>query len=170
MFKRRAPYASIRFSYHAKSNPNQLTEKVHVLQKEGYSVGIWGLDHPNMKMANALIAYECSELGIDFRVKEYLDKKHGTYKYPEAITGKHGYPVWCRPSELLVAPDGNVFPCHHFLYSNSPVFSSTRNSDGLSYKMCMCYDYGLCNPCDVKLKTNRFQQGGHCSVEIEKCK
>jgi len=29
-----------------------------------------------------------------------------------------------------------------------------------------CYFYGDCNPCDVKIKTNRFQQYGHTSVDI----
>ena len=29
-----------------------------------------------------------------------------------------------------------------------------------------CYVYGDCNPCDVKVKTNRFQQFGHTSVDI----
>ena len=30
-----------------------------------------------------------------------------------------------------------------------------------------CRAFGLCNPCDIKVKTNRFQQYGHTSVEIE---
>jgi hypothetical protein len=29
-----------------------------------------------------------------------------------------------------------------------------------------CYNFGDCNPCDVKIKTNRFQEYGHTSVEI----
>lgn len=166
MFKRPAPYAPIRFSYHAKTNPIKLSAKVIKLQKEGYSVGIWGLDHPNMKMANALMASVCKHSGIDFRIKEYLDKDHGTYKYPQAISG-HKKTVWCYPSELLFAPDGKIFPCHHFLYSNTKPFTSSKNSDGLSYRTVFCSDFGLCNPCDIKLKTNRLQQGGHCSVKIE---
>jgi len=29
-----------------------------------------------------------------------------------------------------------------------------------------CKFYGDCNPCDIKVKTNRFQQSGHTSVDI----
>ncbi|KPK74703.1 MAG: hypothetical protein AMJ79_13360, partial [Phycisphaerae bacterium SM23_30] len=31
-----------------------------------------------------------------------------------------------------------------------------------------CDCYGHCNPCDVKIKTNRLQQFGHTSVTIKK--
>ena len=30
-----------------------------------------------------------------------------------------------------------------------------------------CDVYGHCNPCDIKVKTNRFQEFGHTSVQIE---
>ena len=30
-----------------------------------------------------------------------------------------------------------------------------------------CNRFGECNPCDVKLKNNRFQQFGTCSVTIK---
>ncbi len=33
-----------------------------------------------------------------------------------------------------------------------------------------CDVFGHCNPCDVKLKTNRFQEFGHTSVEIIEAK
>jgi hypothetical protein len=29
-----------------------------------------------------------------------------------------------------------------------------------------CLHYGHCNPCDIKVTTNRFQQFGHTSVDI----
>ncbi|MBI5232727.1 MAG: radical SAM protein, partial [Deltaproteobacteria bacterium] len=31
----------------------------------------------------------------------------------------------------------------------------------------VCHVFGHCNPCDIKVKTNRFQQWGHTSVEIK---
>jgi len=168
MFKRRAPYASIRFSFHQKTNGITLLKTVQALKKEGYSVGIWGLDHPDMKLKNSMMQNACDSVGIDFRMKEFLDATHGTYKYPKAVSGqRQRKAVWCYPSELLFAPNGEVFPCHHFLYSNSRPFAAAKNTDSRSYRVCMCHDFGLCNPCDVKLKTNRLQQGGHCSVKIE---
>ena len=29
-----------------------------------------------------------------------------------------------------------------------------------------CENFGYCHPCDVKIKTNRFQEPGHTSVAI----
>jgi len=164
MFRRSAPYASIRFSFHANTDETLLMWKVMKLQIAGYSVGIWGLDHPSMKERNAKVAGYCKEMGIDFRMKEYLDETHGTYKYPEGIRGSIlEHDVLCHPSELLFAPDGKLHPCHHFLYAGG-----AEVSKGQELAPVVCPDFGLCNPCDVKLKTNRLQEGGHCSVRIEK--
>jgi MoaA/NifB/PqqE/SkfB family radical SAM enzyme len=161
MFQRSAPYASIRFSFHAKTDEVLLVWKVMKLASLGYSVGIWGLDHPSMTDRNKRLAGWCKEMDIDFRMKEYLDETHGTYKYPDAVTGKKEIAVHCFPSEILFAPDGKIHPCHHFLYSGD------MGSENL-VSCLRCGDYGLCNPCDVKLKTNRLQEAGHCSVRIEK--
>lgn len=161
MFKRDAPYASIRFSYHKNTNGPRLLTTVDKLQKAGYSVGIWGIAHPGMVVRNALMANACKAYGIDYREKEYLDADHGTYKYPDAVTGLKMKLVTCHPSEMLFAPDGLQYPCHHFLYQGLPS-TQIKNLEPVK-----CGDYGLCNPCDVKLKTNRLQQGGHCSVRIE---
>lgn len=159
MFRRDSPYASIRFSYHATTDAEKLLDTVYMLQQHDYSVGIWGIQHPSMKEANARMAGRCKRLGIDYREKEFLDSTHGTYKYPGAVKGERKPLVRCTPSELLFAPDGELFSCHHLLYSGD---NSMRRIKGV----VMCTEYGNCNPCDIKLKTNRLQQGGHCSVEI----
>jgi len=163
MFQRKAPYASIRFSFHKKTDEFLLLDVVHKLKRKNYSVGIWGLDHPDMAERNDMMYKVCHDLGIDFRMKSFLDQTHGDYKYPDAITGRKYISVRCYPSELLFAPDGARHPCHHFLYANG--FSVARNR---SMGPIVCGDYGCCNPCDVKLKTNRLQEGGHCSVRIER--
>jgi hypothetical protein len=156
MFQRKAPYASIRFSFHKNTDDLALLHTVLTLKNRGYSVGIWGLTHPAMWRRNLKMMKHCRRYEIDYREKEYLDKKYGTYKYPAAVDGKEHPEVRCRSSELLYAPDGKLHRCHRFLYSGI-------ESDGIE-----CRDFGFCNPCDVKLKTNRLQQGGHCSVRIEK--
>jgi len=161
MFSRPAPYPSIRFSLHANTNGPKLFRNVRRLHKRGYSVGIWGIDHPAMRHKNVLMRKTCELEGMIFKTKEYLDAEHGTYKYPDAVTGHKGIMVKCTPSEMLFAPDGHLYPCHRFLYAGKQ--TGAWEHDG----PVNCPDYGLCNPCDVKLKTNRFQEGGHCSVEIE---
>jgi hypothetical protein len=102
----------------------------------------------------------CEKEEIVYKEKEFLDSAHGTYKYPDAVTGKKNVEVKCYPSEMLFAPDGKLYRCHHFLYAEK---EHTWHPGGV----LACKDFGLCNPCDVKLKTNRLQQDGHCSVRIE---
>jgi len=171
--KRDSPYASIRVSYH----PEQMYQplllaRVLMLQREGYSIGIWGLDHPKYKNENELMIKVCKDDGIDFRLKEFLgwhnNKLYGKYKYEDACNGVVSDKKYlCKTSELLIAPDGNVFNCHTHLYENIyDVGNITK--DFVVKEIYRCCDYyGSCNPCDVKIKTNRFQQYGHTSVDIK---
>jgi MoaA/NifB/PqqE/SkfB family radical SAM enzyme len=167
-FSRKAPYASIRLSYHPMTTKGEvLVHNAGRLNTEGYSVGVWGLLVPGYEKSVYELQNKCLGLGIDFRTKEYLDKDYGTYKYPEAVTGK-AKPAICRGSELLVAPDGNIYKCHHHLYGRVEPRGNIAeyNQVYLSTEHEYCMDYGLCNPCDVKVKFDRFQVQGHCAVDI----
>ena len=159
MFRRDAPYASIRFSYHYNSVGRELIPKVERLQDKGYSVGIWGMDHPDMFDRNKNMAAMCRRYGIDWRMKEYLDETHGTYKYPEYMKGGIESCL-CKSSEMLFAPDGQIHRCHRDLYAG--IDPQDKFIGG--FRLCVA---PRCNSCDVKEKTNRLQQGGHCSVEIK---
>ena len=164
-FMRAAPYASIRFSYHpGQMKLLELFKKVIALQEYGYFVGVWAVgDTVKNKLRQALGRF----LGIDFRLKELLDKDHGTYKYPFAV---NGYPkkCLCKPSEMLIAPDGRLFRCHFELYHGLNSYGHILdNNIKLPTEFAACNKCGLCNLCDIKLKTNRFQQSGWCSVEIK---
>jgi hypothetical protein len=166
VFLRNALYASIRFSYHANTDPEELLNKVFELQGQGYSVGIWGVNHPDLLLKNTIMKKNCEVLGIDFRLKEFLDENHGSYKYPEYMTGEK-FKCYCKPSELLIAPDGCIFRCHRDLYANRNPYDYLLSTyidlyDDFAY--CL---RPKCNPCDVKIKYDRFQVGGHTSVEIK---
>ena len=169
VFQRKAKYACIRFSYHDKTNPLKLALKVFKLKDNGYSVGIWGLNHPDMIQKNREMKVLCQSYGIDYREKEYLDDTHGTYKYPTAVIGKKQKKVvQCRTSELLIAPDGGIFRCHSDLYAGiNPIAGILNENLAIESIWRPCKRYGLCNSCDVKLKTNRLQEFGHTSVEIK---
>jgi hypothetical protein len=164
-FKRNAPYASIRFSYHPKyTNIIKLLEKAFKMQSENYSVGIWGVGDT---MGGKIFSKLCKLFDIDFRTKEYLDKTHGTYKYPKALDGKRKNCL-CKPSEMLIAPDGRLFRCHYDLYHGVGSYGHILDDkvvvpEGFS----PCDSYGLCNLCDIKLKFDRFQKYGHCAVTIK---
>lgn len=160
-FKHPAPYASIRFSYHDQDEL-KLANKVKYLTRHGYSVGIWGLSISDNRLMNTI----CQCQGIDFRVKEFLDRTHGTYKFPNAINGPNKK-VLCSPSELLIAPSGFIYRCHADLYAARDPIGHILDDEVKFPRYLPCENYGSCNPCDIKLKTNRFQEGGHCSVDIK---
>jgi len=114
----------------------------------------------------------CLGEGIDFRIKEYLgfdgDKWHGTYKYPEAISQKVAKYCECKTTELIVGPNGGVYRCHSDLYEDrTPVAYITDGDFQIEDVYRPCFVYGHCNPCDIKVKTNRFQEFGHTSVDIK---
>lgn len=175
-FKRDAKYASIRFSYHENTNSAELLSNASVLQDSGYEVGIWGVEIPTDKMKAKLgiIKNMAKELKIDFRTKEYLGtwfgKLYGSYKYPNAVSSENKK-TWnrkCKASELLINPAGDIFRCHRDLYANEYTVGNILNPELKIYNdFRPCMNYGDCNPCDIKLKFNRFQETGHCSVEIQ---
>jgi hypothetical protein len=164
--KRRAKYASIRFSYHpGYTKVYDLFLKVARLQNIGYSVGIWAVDNGTDAIRD--LRKSAIKSGIDFRIKEYLDKTHGTYQYPKALDGKRKK-CRCKPSELLIAPDGRLFRCHYDLYHGINSYGHILDKEvNLLDSFLPCDNYGLCNPCDIKTKFDRFQQEGHCAVTIK---
>lgn len=167
--KRKAKYASIRFSYHpGYTDAQKLFWDVKTMQDHGYSVGVWAVDTGDEVIK--ILQDAAKDFEIDFRLKEYLDATHGTYKYPKALDGKRKK-CRCKPSELLIAPDGRMFRCHHDLYHGVNSYGHILDPDvGIPQDFLRCDNYGLCNPCDVKgPKFDRFQRKIHCSVTIKEC-
>jgi MoaA/NifB/PqqE/SkfB family radical SAM enzyme len=170
--KRDAPYASIRVSYHPEfMNVEELAARVIILRDAGYSIGVWGVLHPKWEKDVLLAQDYCLARGIDFRTKEFLGDYegvlYGTYAYQAACDQIIKKRVSCRTSELLIGPEGNIYRCHADLYGNRNSIGHLLNpSFNCSTEFLECNDFGSCNPCDVKLKTDRFQQNGHTSVEI----
>ena len=173
--KRDAPYASIRVSYHPEvMTLEDMKPKVQRLMDRGYSVGVWAVEHPDQREEIERAKVECERDGIDFRFKEFLGRHdgrlHGTYRYEGAVDRVQCPPVECRTSELILGPGGQVFRCHADLYEGRPPVGNICDA-GLrideDFRPCDCF--GFCNPCDVKIKTDRFQQSGHTSVEIRRC-
>ncbi len=171
--KRKSPYASIRVSYHPETTQLEpLVKKVLKFQNNGFSIGIWGVMHPAQE-AEILRAKEyCSSLGIDFRTKEFLGEyngvMYGTYRYEGACDKKFVKKVSCKTTELIIGSNGDVYRCHSDLYEGRKFIGNILDENFvIEDKFRGCDVFGHCNPCDVKLKTNRFQQFGHTSVEVK---
>ena len=169
---RPAPYAPIRVSYHPEQFSLELiTAKVLRLMDAGFRVGLYGVTHPAQADLIDEAAKTCLDLGIDFRVKPFLGhhngKLHGQYTHPEACAGGTTRFCECAPSELLAAPDGSIHRCHTFCYNRLEPLASIRDEQiTLTDDFIPCRRFGHCNPCDVKVKNNRFQQFGHVAARI----
>lgn len=170
--RREAPYASIRVSYHPEvMEIERLASRVLILQDAGYHVGIWGVSHPDMQKKISLAESYCTGLGIDFRTKEFLGihegTLHGNIRYPGACDRMNPRQVVCRTTELIIGPTGHIFRCHGDLYDGRYAIGHLLDTEFRiddRFRPCSCF--GFCNPCDVKIKTNRFQKYGHTSVII----
>lgn len=170
--RRSSPYASIRVSYHPETMKiERLAAKVLQLQNAGYSIGIWGVLHPQWEVEIKQAQEYCAGLGIDFRTKEFLGEfggvMHGALSYPDACLRATRKDVQCRTTELIIGPGGDVYRCHADLYEGREAIGHILDLELLVEPVFRpCSDYGYCNPCDVKLKTDRYQRFGHTSVEI----
>lgn len=170
--KRDAKYASIRVSYHPTTmNWGTTLEKVLWLQQKGYSISLNSVFHPDVESHLIDCQKEAVSKGIDYRFKDFLgvhnNKIYGNYKYPGACFSDNFKSVSCKTTELLIAPDGKIYRCHHDLYNSHQPLGSLLDEDvSVASGFSRCDMYGRCNPCDVKIKNNRFQEWGHTSVEI----
>lgn len=169
---REAPYAPIRISYHPRQFTLQMVvRRALTLRNAGFRVGIYGVTHPDQLEDIEEARKICADLGLDFRTKPFLGRHegrlYGDYAFPGACDGQPSHVCECAPSELLLAPDGSIHRCHHHLYEKLPPLARISGPRiALSDKFKPCSYYGACNPCDIKVKNNRFQQFGHVSARI----
>jgi len=171
--RRDAPYASIRVSYHPDQvQLDELLTKTRRLLDAGFDVGIWGVLHPDQVETVRTAQRQARSQGIDFRTKEFLGfhngKLYGHYIHDDACSMQANKTVLCRTTEMIIGPDGGVYRCHHDLYEGFEPIGHILDPDfRMSSRLRTCDCYGHCNPCDVKIKTNRLQQFGHTSVTIK---
>lgn len=171
--KRTSPYASIRVSFHPEvMKIDEIFRKVLRLQDAGFSIGIWGVLHPLHEDIILFAKQRAEKAGIDFRTKEFLGyyngDLHGTYKYHDAFEKKQKKKCLCKTTEFIVGPSGSVYRCHSDIYeSRQPTGNIMDPEFIIEDRFRECDLFGHCNPCDIKLKTNRFQEFGHTSVEIK---
>lgn len=168
---RSAPYPSIRVSYHpSEVDLDVIYKKTKKLSDLGYSIGVYGIEHPSFVEKNRRARELFLNNGIIFKTKEFLGYERGilfgNYVDPKATDGIRKTRE-CYVNELLIDPSGNVFRCHRDLYSNQfSIGNILDNQITLEDKPRLCDRYGECHPCDVKVKTNRFQVFGHTSAQI----
>lgn len=176
-FTREAPYAAIRVSYHPQRNDiDDLIKKTRKMDAAGFRVGLYAVLHPDPEIRNHILDVKkrCEGLGLDFRFKEFLGeyegKVYGEFKYEGAVCGGKIKSCECRTTEIIAGPAGYVYKCHADLYAGrdpiAHILDDGFNEDEID-KFRGCSYYGACNPCDIKVKTNRFQIFGHTSVEIK---
>lgn len=173
--KREAPYPTIRVSFHINQNDyKELIERIADL-KDILSIGLFYLDHPghSIEEKNAIKQY-AQKYGVELRKKEFLGvwegKQLGHLLYKDAAGGKKlGIKVKCKNTVVPIAPDGNIYRCHSDLYFNRQEHALGNLNDNeiiFPTQHLDCENYGLCNECDIKVKTNHYQVFGYTSVNI----
>ncbi len=168
-FTREAPYASIRVSFHPENMSwSETLTKVQILQKEGFRIGLYLVNHPRHQQDILKWQEDALKNEVDFRLKdflgEYQGKRYGNYKYNQQMVKEL---VECKASELLLSPEGSIYRCHRDLYADEHALAQISTLKDFSLaEFRSCLNYGQCHPCDIKIKTNRFQEFGHTSVEI----
>jgi len=161
-FYRKAPFPSIRVSYHiGQIKREKIIYKVKEMTDMGYSIGLYMLDHPKNQEEIRIVSEKCLKLGVDFRLKEYLDRQSDKSIFKYNI--EKDLPVKCKISDLIIGPDLCFYRCHYDLYTGKNPIPLRNQPDWI-----LCNYPTRCNPCDLKIKNNRYQKWGHCSVEIEK--
>jgi len=175
-FTREAPYAAIRVSYHPGQNSlDNLIKKTFRLQEAGFRIGLYGIEHPDEAVNSQIKASQerCLKLGLDFRTKEFLGEHegrlYGSFKYAGCVGASEKKSCLCRTTELIVDPSGHVYRCHADLYQGRTPIAHILDDDFNEAAIDLyrpCHRFGDCNPCDVKVKTNRYQVFGHTSVDI----
>ena len=174
--KREAPYPTVRVSYHKGQNDyRELVDRIADLQ-DILSIGLYYLEHPeNTPEELAAVKAYAEQRGVELRSKEFLGvyqgKTYGTFRFPDAAVGRAlGMKVWCRNTVVPIAPDGLIYLCHSDLYFNRRGRSLGHVLDGefvFPQGYTQCEAYGLCSECDIKVKTNHYQQYGYTSVDIK---
>ena len=165
-------YKNIRISFHpGQSDPDNIISMARRLMKAGYNPGVFGINYPENLHSNNKFTELASRAGVFFFIRDYLgwykDRLYGDYFYPNGLNG-HKKNCKCRTSELLIAPNGNVFRCHTDLYEG---VSDVGNVLNMGYQIedifRPCARYGTCNECDVKRKLAPDLISSRCSVEIK---
>jgi organic radical activating enzyme len=173
--KRPAPYPTIRVSFHNGQNDyQQLVDRIKGLQ-EVVSIGLYHIEHPAYPQLTEEIRAYAKKQGVEFRTKEFLgvynDKVYSRYKFPDACLGRISRRhVQCRNTVFPIGPDGTIYRCHADLYGIRGELAVGHVLDPelkLEHKHRDCSNYGMCSPCDVKVKTNHLQQYGYTSINIK---
>lgn len=137
---RDAPYPSIRVSYHhdemekKSGGIGRLVDKVLQLgelglkvssEKSQSDVGIYMVEHPENLPWCHRARDICKVEGVVFEGKPFLGIDgsgvlHGKYLYPFStiLEGTQTLDCSCRTTEVLVAPSGFIYRCHHDLYES----------------------------------------------------
>jgi len=165
-------FHSIRASYHpSMMSVDETIAKVVKLKKAGFNICLASVDYPENKEDVLEAAEKSKKAGIDFFTKEFLGfykgRLYGSYKYPEAVMCQDKKNVRCRTTEFLIDSLGEIHRCTRDIYIDANPIGYLLDPDfKFEYKYRYCPNFGYCNPCDIKLKTNRFLKHGHTAVDI----
>jgi hypothetical protein len=169
---RRDAQADIRANFNPSAmGLDEAIKKIQLLKGAGFNVGLYMVTRPDAAVHEPEVRKKCEKADIPVTAKDiigiYDGKLYGTLKWEGCCGGAELKNVLCRTNGILIAPDGNVYRCHHDLYHAvdpvvhvlSPYFPGMR-------KFIPCDHFGRCFPCDADAAPRRSGDFGRASVDV----
>lgn len=143
-------------SFHPRSiSFNDIVSNLHRLISTGFRVRVHLLDYPGFVTRPAYWLHDFKLLGIDAFVQKYEGFFQDQFYYDKKKLPYCGLTSTstCRCSRSIytpIAPNGDIFFCHYFMYSNIDAGRlGNINSLPVYFPVYLTCDYlGHCNPCD----------------------
>ena len=165
-------YPSIRVTHHFNNmNLEETVNNILKLKADGYSIGLYFVNHPEMKKQIKNALRYCKSKHLQPFLKPFLgihsNRLYGYYKYQQSCFSSDLHHVKCRSSNLLIAPDGCIYGCHKGLFEKIISLSSGDFFGEYTFDRELdCEYYGSCNVCDVQYKYNKDGKWGFSAVTI----
>lgn len=158
---RPAPVFRARFDPRS-MDADEAIERALLLQGAGFSISLRVMLVPTHKAEALGAAERARAAGLDAATEPFFGRVDGRlfgqYTYRSACLGAH-HPVTCRSTQVLIAPDGGVFGCHHHLLAGvPPVAWLSEDHARLALPAQPCDAFGDCEPRDVAVTVD---QRGH---------
>jgi hypothetical protein len=173
-FQRDFPYSALRVTFHPETmnieHTVQICKEIH---NAGFDVTVNIVNHPDQQDKIDVFRDKFRKAGVFCVIKPFMGyfegKLYGVFRYPEGVKGKQNKSVYCKTTNIIIGPEGNIYRCHEDMFSDyaagvvgnlfDPVLS-------IESKYRSCPNFGLCHPCDMQIKYDRFEQWDYSVVNI----
>ena len=134
---------------------HDISQNLLRLKQAGFNVRVHVLNYPGFKTKPSSIIHDFKLEGIDAFIQQFegffesIFFANSSKLAPCSLKNKSS--VTCTRSFYTpIAPNGDIYFCHYFLYSQHPygLLGNISDEDIIIPPSLNCSFYGWCNPCD----------------------